>query len=86
MFDEEWKKMGINVKHIDKLNFIAKDGAQGLTQEEAMRKGLLSVDTSDIDWADIVMFRRYYNCSAKCNTCGVASKDPVAIKVHPHKM
>jgi hypothetical protein len=86
MFDEEWKKMGINVKHIDKVNFIAKDGAQGLSQDEAMRKGLLSIDTSDIDWADIVMFRRYYNCSAKCNECGAATKDPAAIQVHPHKM
>ena len=86
MYDEEWKKMGINVRHIDKVNFIAKPGAEGLSQDEAMRKGLLSVDTSDIDWADVVMFRRYYNCSAKCNTCGVATKDPAAIQVHPHKM
>ena len=86
MYDEEWKKMGINVRHIDKVNFIAKPGAEGLPQDEAMRKGLLAVDTSDIDWADIVMFRRYYNCSAKCNTCGMATKDPAAIQVHPHKM
>ena len=86
MYDEEWKKMGINVRHIDKVNFIAKPGAEGLPQDEAMRKGLLSVDTSDIDWADVVMFRRYYNCSAKCNTCGAATKDPAAIQVHPHKM
>ena len=86
MYDEEWKKMGINVRHIDKVNFIAKPGAEGMQQDEAMRKGLLSVDTSDIDWADVVMFRRYYNCSAKCNTCGVATKDPAAIQVHPHKM
>jgi len=84
MFDEEWKKMGINTRHIDKVNFIAKPGAEGMPQDEAMRKGLLSVDTSDIDWADVVMFRRYYNCSAKCNTCGTATKDPAAIKVHPH--
>ena len=86
MYDEEWKKMGINVRHIDKVNFIAKSGAEGLSQDEAMRRGLLSVDTSDIDWADVVMFRRYYNCSAKCNTCGAATKDPAAIQVHPHKM
>ena len=39
MYDDEWKKMGINVRHIDKVNFIAKDGAQGLTQAEAMAKG-----------------------------------------------
>ena len=86
MYDDEWKKMGINVRHIDKVNFIAKDGAQGLTQAEAMAKGLLSVDTSDIDWADAVMFRRYYNCSAKCNTCGAATKDQAKILTHPHKM
>lgn len=86
MFDEEWKKMGINVRHIDKVNFIAKEEAQGMTTEEAMAKGLLSVDTSDIDWADVVVFRRYYNCSYKCNTCGYASKDVNAIKVHPHQM
>jgi hypothetical protein len=86
MYDEEWKKMGINVRHIDKINFIAKDGAQGLTQEEAMKKGLLSVDTSDVEWADLVMFRRYYNCSAKCNECGDATKDQVKILTHPHRM
>jgi hypothetical protein len=86
MFDEEWKKMGINVRHIDKVNFIAKEDAQGMTQAEAMAKGLLSIDTSDIDWADAVMFRRYYNCSAKCHTCSLATKDQNQILVHPHKM
>jgi hypothetical protein len=86
MYDEEWAKMGINVRHIDKINFIAKPGAEGLSQEEAMRKGLLAVDTSDVEWADIVMFRRYYNCSAKCNECGAASKDPQIIRAHQHQM
>jgi hypothetical protein len=86
MYDQEWAKMGINVRHIDKINFIAKPGAEGLSQEEAMRKGLLAVDTSDVDWADIVMFRRYYNCSAKCHTCGDATKDQAKILTHPHKM
>lgn len=86
MFDEEWKQMGINVRHIDKLNFIAKDGAQGMHQDEAMRKGLLSVDTSDVDWADVVMFRRYYNCSAKCGECGATSKSQAFITAHQHQM
>jgi hypothetical protein len=86
MYDEEWAKMGIETRHIDKINFIAKAEAQGMTQDEAMRKGLLSVDTTDIDWADVIMFRRYYNCSAKCNTCGDATKDQAKILTHPHKM
>ncbi len=82
MFDEEWSKMGINVRHIDKVNFIANKDAIGMTQSEAIAKGLLKVDTSDIDWADAIMFRRYYNCSAKCDTCGAASKDPQFITKH----
>ncbi len=86
MFDEEWKKMGIEVRHIDKVNFIADPSAQGMKQDEAMAKGLLKVDTSDIDWADVVVFRRYYNCSAKCDTCGAASKDPEVITKHEHQM
>ena len=86
MYDEEWAKMGVNVRHIDKVNFIAKPEAQGMSQSEAMGKGLLSVDTSDIDWADAVMFRRYYNCSAKCDTCGAASKDQQFITGHAHEM
>jgi hypothetical protein len=32
------------------------------------------------------MFRRYYNCSAKCNECGAASKDPQIIRAHQHQM
>jgi len=86
MFDEEWKKLGINVRHIDKINFIAKPGAEGMSQDEAMRKGLLSVDSSDVEWADLVMFRRYYNCSYKCDACGHATKDVNSLKVHPHEM
>jgi len=86
MFDEEWKNLGINVRHIDKINFIAKPGAEGMSQDEAMRKGLLSVDSSDVEWADLVMFRRYYNCSYKCDACGHATKDVNSLKVHPHEM
>jgi hypothetical protein len=86
MFDEEWKKLGINVRHIDKINFIAKPGAEGMSQDKAMRKGLLSVDSSDVEWADLVMFRRYYNCSYKCDACGHATKDVNSLKVHPHEM
>ncbi len=86
MFDEEWKKLGINVRHIDKINFIAKPGAEGMSQDEAMHKGLLSVDSSDVEWADLVMFRRYYNCSYKCDACGHATKDVNSLKVHPHEM
>lgn len=86
MFDEEWKAMGINVRHIDRVNFIAKSGAEGMAQDEAMRQGLLSVDTEPMDWADVVMFRRYYNCSTKCEECGLATKDPEVVSKHQHEM
>ena len=86
MFDEELKRLGIEMRHIDKVDFISHPVAAGMSQDEAMMKGLLKIDTKDIDWADVVMFRRYYNTSAKCSTCGLASKDPAKIKLHEHSM
>jgi hypothetical protein len=86
IFDEELKKLGIEMRHIDKVDFVAHQSAQGMPQNEAMLKGLLKIDTRDIDWADVIMFRRYYNTSAKCSTCHYATKDPVKFKSHEHEM
>ena len=58
MFDEELKRLGIEMRHIDKVDFISHPVAAGMSQDEAMMKGLLKIDTKDIDWADVVMFRR----------------------------
>jgi hypothetical protein len=86
MFDEELKKLGIEMRHVSQVDFITHPIAAGMSQEEAMIKGLVKIDTKDIDWADVVMFRRYYNTSAKCKDCGVASKNPDEIRAHPHQM
>lgn len=86
MFDEELKKLGIEMRHVDKVDFITHPIAAGMSQNEAIAKGLVKIDTKDIDWADVVMFRRYYNTSAKCKECGLASKTPDEIRSHPHQM
>jgi glycosyltransferase involved in cell wall biosynthesis len=86
MFDEELKRLGIEMRHVSQVDFITHPIAAGMSQEEAMIKGLVKIDTKDIDWADVVMFRRYYNTSAKCKDCGVASKNPDEIRAHPHQM
>lgn len=86
MFDEELKKLGIEMRHIDKVDFITHQVASGMTETDAISKGLVKIDTKDIDWADVVMFRRYYNTSAKCETCGKVAKDAQTISSHEHKM
>jgi Glycosyl transferases group 1 len=86
MFDEELKKLGIEMRHIDKVDFVAHGVAAGMPQDEAIRKGLVKIDTKDIDWADVVMFRRYYNTSAKCETCGKVTKDATEITTHEHQI
>lgn len=88
MYDEELKKHGIEMRHIDKVNFIADPSAQGMSQAEASAKGLLKIDTSDIDWADVVVFRRYYNSSAQCmdKGCNFRTKSPVEAMAHPHEV
>lgn len=88
MYDEELKKYGIEMRHIDKVNFIAAPEAQGMSQGEAASKGLLKIDTADIDWADVVVFRRYYNSSAQCieKTCTFRTKNPEEARAHPHEV
>ncbi|NBT35523.1 MAG: hypothetical protein EBT03_08285, partial [Betaproteobacteria bacterium] len=54
--------------------------------DEAMAAGKVTLNSSDIDWADVVMFRRYYNTAFKCMTCGAAYKDIKKVEEHPHPM
>jgi hypothetical protein len=86
LFDEELKKRGIILRHIDRVEFNVQEGWQDKPIEEAMAAGKVSLNTDDIDWADVIMFRRYYNTAFKCMVCGEAHKDIKKVEAHPHPM
>lgn len=44
------------------------------------------VDKADIEWADVILLRRYYNTTFKCKTrgCGFLTMDPAVAHGHEH--
>ena len=39
---------------------------------EAVEAGAFEIDRTDLDWADVIVFRRYYFTTAACLVCAVA--------------
>ena len=91
MYDEPLKALGIEQRHIQKLDFIVDPAYKG-REAEAMRLGKIELDKAPIEWADIVVFRRYYNTSLKCGLwtgpenagCGYTTRDENDAAAHEH--
>lgn len=49
---------------------------------EAIDAGAFEIDRTDLDWADVVVFRRYYFTSAACEACDTASRSEAEIAEH----
>jgi glycosyltransferase involved in cell wall biosynthesis len=85
-YDEPLKALGVNIRHISKLDgtaaVTARDGSaiplEGIPEhlviarvESGEWKLKYDLDTGPIEWADVVMFRRYYNTALRCQSCGL---------------
>lgn len=90
MFDAELKRLGVNMRHISNVAFKPLPGWEGVDTAEAFRAGKMSVDTSDLEWADVLLLRRYYNTSITCAlneempVCGFRTHSDDEAKGHPH--
>jgi glycosyltransferase involved in cell wall biosynthesis len=81
---DELLKLGIEYKGISRVNFDLADSAKGMTLPEAFSRGLVKVDAADVDWADVVVFRRYYNTTLHCLKCQFVTFDYVEAANHEH--
>jgi hypothetical protein len=50
--------------------------------DEAISDGVATVDTSPIDWADVVLFRRWYGTVRACEDCDFAGRDDASLAQH----
>jgi Glycosyl transferase family 2/Glycosyl transferases group 1 len=50
--------------------------------DDAIRDGVASVDMSPIDWADVLVFRRWYGTVHACDDCDFAGPDAAALAAH----
>ena len=85
-FVEELKKLGVEYRGLNKVGMKVKEGGEKLLLPDAMAKGLVDFDTSDVDWADVVVFRRYYNTTICCKTeeCGFVTFSYAEAIKHEH--
>lgn len=90
MFDEPLKELGIELRHITRVNFRPAKGWEDKPPAETYRAGKMEFDTTDTEWADVVMFRRYYNTAFACkqsadlSVCTFRSRDRAEAEAHPH--
>lgn len=81
---DELLKLGIEYKGISNIEIEGAPEAQNYPTPVAFSKGLLKINTSDIDWADVVVFRRYYNTTLACEQCSAVTFDYVEAANHEH--
>lgn len=96
MYDEPLKELGVEMRHITKVEFRPSKGWEDKSPYEAFKAGKMELDTTDTDWADVIVFRRYYNTAMKCASmekaedrfsdggCGFLTQDPAAAAQHVH--
>lgn len=70
----------VEMRHISQVAFRIKKGYEHLARkmpdgsenlERAFIEGRMELDTSDAEWADVVVFRRYYNTAFRCKQSAV---------------
>ena len=90
LFDDELARRGINMRHISTVAFKPAPGWEDVDPVETVRAGKMQVDTSDAEWADVVVFRRYYNTSFRCALdgdpppCNFRTQSEAEAHAHPH--
>lgn len=91
-YDEPLRALGIEQRHISRVEFKAAKGWEDKPPDVAFRAGKMELDLAPIEWADVVVFRRYYNTTLKCGKstspenpgCGFATHDEAMASQHEH--
>lgn len=76
LFDEPLAAQGVNLRHISNVSFTR------------MEDGRITLDTTDLDWADVLVYRRYYNTALRCGEqggkCNFLTQDGALAAAHEH--
>ncbi|HEX7490691.1 MAG TPA: glycosyltransferase [Candidatus Limnocylindrales bacterium] len=81
MYADYLATLGVNLRPWTELNVEFAPGWENRPQE-ALDAGRFEIDRTDLDWADVVLFRRYYFTSAACLNCDTASRSETEIGLH----
>jgi hypothetical protein len=71
MFRDHLAALGVTLRPWTQLRVDFASGWED-RQQEAVEAGAFEIDRTDLDWADVVLFRRYYFTSYACQACDSA--------------
>ena len=84
VYADLWRDQGIEVRTWGELNDyrvqVPADYVDRL--DDAIRDGVATVDTSPIEWADVLVFRRWYGTVHACDVCDFAAPDDAILAQH----
>jgi hypothetical protein len=81
MFRDHLAALGVNLRPWTQLRVDFSPGWENRPQE-AVEAGAFEIDRTDLDWADVVLFRRYYFTSYACQACDAAWRLETEAAVH----
>ncbi len=81
MYRDHLAALGVTVRPWTELRVDFATGWEKRPQE-ALDAGAFEVDRTALDWADVIVFRRYYFTTAACLVCDTASQSEAEIAEH----
>lgn len=84
MYRDHLEALGVEMRSWGDFNvdLIRVPFAYGERVEEAARDGFAIVDRAPIDWADVIVFRRWYGTTAACNDCDTVQGGRAGVAAH----
>ena len=81
MYADHLAALGVTLRPWTDLNVGFAPGWEN-RQQEALDAGAFEIDRADLDWADVLLFRRYYYTAAACEVCDTASRSEAEMAEH----
>jgi len=81
MYRDHLDDLGVTLRPWTELRVEFPAGWENRPQE-ALDAGAFELDRSALDWADVIVFRRYYFTSAACLVCDTASRSETEMAEH----
>lgn len=90
-YDVLREEHNVEVRSLQKVEFKLPEKYVG-REAQALLEGVAELDVGPIEWADVVVFRRYYNTLIKCGLwqsperpgCGFGTRDEAEARAHEH--
>ena len=77
MYRDRLARLGVEMRTWSEFNDHTINVPTGYEQrvEDAIRDGVAQVDWAPIDWADVILFRRWYSVAPCCEDCDTTGSD-----------